>query len=244
MARSVLSAEILSRARLAADAQNDTHITDVWLYLQATALVARLWDILTMNGLGGEGIKTVYFDTVSGQGDYSIAGALYGTTAAGAHASALLTDFYKVKTLYGNDGNGLYRPVSRVSANEQYALKAPDSAKVMKLCYLPCAPVWSVGNESFDGINGYEEWIVQGLANAIRVKKGDDASKHKSAQREVEEQVQTAANRNMDEPPRVIRRRAASAWANRTLPYSGGVGAWDLRGGNLELYAPSYGIYL
>ncbi len=243
MARSVLTAEMISRARLAADAQNDTHITDVWLYLQATALVARLWDILTMNGLGSEGIKTVFFDTVTGQQEYAIAGAIYGTTATGSHTSTM-TDFYKVKTLYCNDGNGLYRPVGRVTPQEEYAQRAPDAAKLMKLCYLPCAPVWSTGSESFDGINGYEEWIVQGLAHAIRVKKADDPGQHKSIQREVEDQIRTAANRNQDEPPRVIRRRASGQWAARTLPYSGGVGGWDIRGANFELFSPAYGLYL
>lgn len=244
MARSVLASEIIQRGRFAADAQNDTSITDAWLYQQATALVAKLWDIITMNGLGGEGVLTRYLATVAGQQDYAFTSAIWGTTDPVGATGATLPLFYKVKTLYCNDGNGLYRPISRVSPNEEYALKAPTSVHTLKLCYLPCAPVWTLGSESFDGINGYEEWIVQGLAYAIKVKHQDNGGEHKGLQREIEEQIQTAANRNMDEPPRVIRRRAASVWASKTLPYSGGVGGWDLRGGVIELYSPSYGLYL
>ena len=245
MARTVLASELISRGRSAADAVNDTNIDDAWLYLQATALVAKLWDTLTMNGLGGEGIKTVYVNTVPGQQDYALTGflgSIWMPTPTGAPAT--LADFYKVKTFYCNDGNGLYRPIHRTNPSEEYAQKAPQSVLSLKLCYLPCAPVFVTGAEVFDGINGYEEWIVQGLAYAIRTKQEDDGGKHKGQQREIEDQIRMAANRNMDEPPRVIRRRAESRWAARTLPFSGGVGGWDLRGGVIELYAPSFGRYL
>ncbi len=240
MARSVLSSEIIARGRLAADAVNDTNITDAWLYQKATALVAKLWDIILNNGLGGEGVKWATFNTVTDQTEYDTTDSIWAINGGSATA---LTDFYKVKTLYVNDGSGLYRPIPRVSPNEQYAMRGPQAVVGMKLYYIPCAPVWSTGAETFDGINGYEEWIVQGLAYAIRVKQQDDGGSHKGEQREIEEQIKVSANRNADEPPRIIRRRTAQAWASRTLPYSGGVGAWDIRGNNIELYTPSVGLY-
>lgn len=241
MARTVFASEIISRGRLAADAENDTNVTDPWLYLQATALVAKLWDILTMASLGGEGIKTVYLSTVSGQTDYSLSAAIWKPTPGGAGAT--LADFYKVKTLYSDDGNGLLRPVLRVGPSEQYALKAPATVFSLKLCYLPCAPVFATGAESFDGINGYEEWVVQGLAYAIKMKQQDDGGTHKGQQREIEQQIQTACRRNMDTPPRIVRRRAQAQWSSRTLPYSGGVGGWNFKGNVIELFAPSYGLF-
>ena len=242
MARTVLASEIIGRGREAADAVNDTNITDAWLYLQATALVARLWMNITRSGLGGEGIKTVYFSTVAGQQNYDLSSAIWSTTPAGSGTT--IPDFYKVKTLYCNDGNGLFRPILRTNPSEEYALKAPQAVLNLKLCYLPCAPVWVTGAESFDGINGYEEWVVQGLAYAIKIKQQDDGGSHKGLMREIEDDIKTSGGRNLDTPPRVIRRRATSRWAARTLPYTGGVGAWDLRGNNLELYAPSYGIFI
>ncbi len=242
MARAVLASVIIARGRLAADAVGDTNITDAWLYQKATALVAKLWDIILNHGLGGEGVKWSSFNTVADQIEYDLTATIWAPFGQLIAAGAL-TDFYKVKTLYVNDGSGLYRPVPRVSPNEHYAMKGPQSVIGMKLYYIPCAPVWTTGSESFDGINGYEEWIVQGLAYAIRVKQEDDGGSHKGEQREIEEQIKSSANRNADEPPRVIRRRTAQAWATRTLPYSGGVGAWDLRGSKIELYTPSVGLY-
>lgn len=243
MARNVLASEIISRGREAADAVSDTNITDVWLYKTATAGVAKLWDLILMHGLGGEGIKTVFLKTVSGQTNYDVNGTVWALTSGGAYNTAL-TDFYKVKTLYCDDGNSLYRPISRVTPNEEYGQKAPAAVLTLKLCYIPCAPVWTIGSETFDGINGWEEWLVQYIAYAIKMKQQDDGGPHKGAQREVEEAIKVMANRNADEPPRVIRRRASRAWAARTLPYTGGVGGWDLRANNIELYAPSFGLFL
>ena len=162
----------------------------------------------------------------------------------GAGPAAALADFYKVKTLYVNDGNGLYRPVDRISASEQYGLKAPQSAISMKLNYLPCAPVFTTGAETFDGINGWEEHAIQLAAVEIKKKKEDDAGQYKSSAREIEENMKTYANRNADGPPRVIRRAAARKWANKIAPYTGEVLGFDLIGNNLVLFAPSYGLYL
>ncbi len=242
MARSATGSEIIGRGREAADAVSDTNITDTWLYKVASAGLAKLWDLILINGLGGEGVKTVFFNTVANQQDYSLSASIWRPTATGG--ATTMTDFYKVKTLYVNDGSGLYRPVSRTTPSEEYAQKAPTTVIGMKLCYIPCAIVFTTGAETFDGVNGWEEWLVQYIAYAIKIKQEDDGGSHKGNMREMEESIKVAANRNADEPPRIIRRRAGSAWAARVLPYAGGVGAWDLRGNNIELYCPSYGLFL
>ncbi len=77
----------------------------------------------------------------------------------------------------------------------------------------------------------------------VKTKKQDDTGQHRAAAREVEERMKTHANRNADEPPRLVRRARAQAWSSKVLPYCGGVGAWDIRGGNIELFATSPGIY-
>ncbi len=232
MARSFTAAQMAARVRYVTDTVNDTHITAAELYTLLTEAVANTWDKIQGYGLGDEGIKTELFNASADVIEYDI-----DTVAPDG-------DFYKLKTLYVNDGNGFYRPISRVSANEQYALKGPNSAIGMKLCYIPCAPTFVTGAESFDGINGWEEHAIQLVAIEVKKKKEDDAGQYKSAVREIEERMKTHANRNADDPPRVIRRRGAAAWAQKVAPYSGAVGGWNIRGSKLELYAPSFGLYL
>lgn len=242
MSRSVLASVMLASVREQTDTQNDTHLTDAEIYKFLSSSVADTWDKIQSAGLGGEAVKTVYFSTVTGQQDYDLTAAIWKPTVGGAGAP--LTDFYAVRTLYVNDGNGLYRPVQRTTPSEEYALRAATSVMQMKLCYIPVAPVFVTGAETFDGINGWEEHAVQLACIKVKKKKNDDWSPYRRTADEIEMRIARHANKNQDEPPRIIRRRAASKWAARTLPYTGGIGAWDLRGNMIELYQPSYGLYL
>jgi hypothetical protein len=231
MARSFTSQQIIDRAREDADAMADTNITDTWLFKKGTAAVAKTWDILLAHGLGGEGVKNVTFNTVANQQEYAI-----GTIVSAG-------DFYKVKTLYVNEGNGQFRAINRVSPNEEHAMRAPLGVYPMKLYYIPCAPTWTTGAEQFDGINGYEEHTVQLIAAAIKAKQQDDPGPHLSAARMVEETIKSRARRSEDEAPTVVRRHRAAARQAMWAPYSSNVTAWDIRGGNIELFY-SYGCYV
>ncbi len=116
MARSFTAAQLMARVRYVADCEGDTHVSDAEIYKHLTSAVAETWDKLIAHGLGGEGVKTVTFTTTAGTSAYPIATLV----TAG--------DFYKVKTLLVSDGAGGYRPIKRVTPNEEYGLKAPQSA--------------------------------------------------------------------------------------------------------------------
>ena len=225
------------------DAQNDTHLSTAEVYKFLSDAAADTWDKICSSSLGGEFVKYVYFQTVTGQQDYPLTSSIWSSSPT-LSSPAAITDFYQNRILYCNDGNGLYRPVQRVTPDEQYALKAPTAVMTMKLAYLPCAPVFTTGNEVWDGINGWEGHTIMGACIKVKAKKEDDTSPYRTRMREIEDRIQKHANRNLQEPPRVIRRRAAARWATRTLPYSGGVGGWDLVNGVFQLYSPSYGLYL
>ncbi len=147
--------------------------------------------------------------------------------------------FYQVSRLYVTDTEGALRPIPRVNPSEAYCLRAPKTVTTMKLYYFPCAPTFSAGSETFDGINGWEEHTIQTAAIFIKAKKEDDTGQYRARKREIEERMKTMANRNRDEPPRVVRRARHLAWMNRgyAIPYASGVTHWDIRGANLELFA-------
>ncbi len=231
MARSVTAAAMLLRVRDATDSNNDTHLTDAEIYRYLTAAVAKTWDVVLTHGLGGEFVKSATFSTVANQQPYALA-----TIVSDG-------DFYQVKTLYAVESDGQLRPIPRVNPAETHGMRAPLGVYSMKLYYVPCAPVFTTGSESFDGINGWEEHTIQLAAIAVKKKKQDDVSQYKASLREIEEVMKVQANRNADSPPRVVRRARARHLANCTIPYSSNVTHWDIRGSNLELYY-NYGIYL
>ena len=214
---------MLTRLRRETNTENDTHLSDAELYQYLTAAVAETWDALISSGQGDIGIKSVTFNTVAGQVEYPI-----GTVVSSG-------DFYRMHTIYVNEGNGQYRPLSRINPYEIQTYKAPNSAVPMKLYYLPVAPTWTTGAESFDSINGWEDHTIACAAIKVKAKKEDSAARFAATKRECEMRMQTMANRNMGEPARIVRKRRAQL-ADLYAPWRNNVSAYDFRGGNLELY--------
>lgn len=243
MARNVLASDLLLRLRQVTNTENDTHLQNNELYRFLTSAVSDTWDTLLAAGLGGEGVASVGFNTVAGQVEYSL--------------FSLAPSFYQLKTLYSVQGGvisagagggpivvvgGLRRPLTRVNPSEEQGMVAPTSISTLVLYYHQAAPVFTTGDETFDGINGWEEHVVQTAAIQVKVKKEDDAGPFRQRKREIEERIGRMANRNQDEPPRIIRRRSSMQNTARMALYNNSPLYFDLRGGNLELYS-SWGTY-
>lgn len=227
---SVLSGtEMVLRLREATGTEGDGHVPDAELLRALTYGVSDTWDTLLSMGIGTEGVKNVSFLSVSGQQEYPIATVV----------PAL--DFYQVSRMLTvqQDGTGRLIPVSRVNPSEQYTLAAPTGAFSMKLYYFPKSPVFITGAETFDGVNGWEEHAIMCAAVHIKAKKEDDAGRFLSRKRELEARMAVMSNRLRDEPPRIVR-RATQAQRGYCIPYTTSIRGYDLRGGNIELFAGLY----
>lgn len=206
------------------DTENDTHLGTSEKYAILTSAVAETWDKILSSGLGNEYVKNVAFSTVADQREYAIATVV----SAG--------DFYKVSQMCVNEGSGSLRPIERVHPDETWGYRAPNTVVTMKLYYFPCAPVWTDGTGSFDGINGWEEHTLVTAAITVKAKKEDDYSVFARRKQELEKRMGTMANRDAQDPPRVIRRaRTAQRASGYFHPYNQNVSAWDIRGINFEL---------
>ncbi len=205
------------------DAASDTNLKDQWLYDVLSAAVADTWDKILSAGVGDHYVKSVTFNTVAGQGDYLLSTLI----SAG--------DFYKVSQVLVNEGNGQYRPISRINAAELQAYRPPTAVIPMKLYYIPCAPVWTVGNESFDGINGWEEHTLATAAVMVKKKKQDDYQPFQQRKLELERRMATNASRDDAEPPRVARKRKRQS-QDYYAAFRSNVSKYAVRGLNLELY--------
>ncbi len=231
--RAILASALLTRLRQMTDSVNDTHLTDVELYAVLTSAVAETWDAIMMAGAKGEFVKKALFNTVPGQREYSLTtGGVIGTD----------NDFYKVSTLYVDERNGQLRPINRISPEEEQAYRAPRAVIPMVLYYTPCAPVWTTGVESFDGINGWEEHTLATAAIFVMNKKQDDATPFKQRKRELEGRIASMANRSRGEPPRVVRKRHQQS-QDRYALWLNNVSCWDIVGNDLMLmYRYGYNI--
>lgn len=218
----VTGSEMLVRLREAVGAENDTHVGDPELYRALTVGVQETWDTLLSMGIGTEGVKSATFTCLPGVQEYAKTG--------------IAADFYQVSRLLVQETDGRLRPVSRVNPSEQYTMKAPTEGATMKLYYFPTAPVFTTGNETFDGVNGWEEHSIMGGAIYIKAKKEDDTGQFRARKREIETRMATMSNRLRDEPPRIVRRRSPIRRGYH-IPYVTSVRAYDLRGGNMELFS-------
>jgi len=220
--RAVLGSDLLTRLEEMTDTQNDPHLSTAEKYRILTSAVAKTWDLILLNSTSAF-VKSVTFNTVPNQKEYPVDTII----PAG--------DFYKVSTLYVDEGNGQLRPLGRINPMEEQSYRAPVSAVPMKLYYTPCAPTFTTGAESFDGINGWEEHTLNLAAMTVKKKKEDDYRPWQQAMMDVEQRIQTLGNRSRAEPHRVVMKRRQSA-QDRYAAWRNNVSAWDLRGSNLELF--------
>ncbi len=223
MARAVLASVLETRLRQICDAENDRHLTSTELYSVLSSAVAETWDKILSSGSGDYFIKTVTFNTVAGTTDYAL-----DTICTDA-------DFLKVAALDVNEGNGQYRPLTKISELELQSYRAPTSAIPMRLKYAPCAPVWTTGNESFDGINGWEEHTLNTAAVMVKKKKQDDYMPFQQRKQELERRIASGASRDCAEPPRVVRKRQRQQ-QDYYAAFRNNVSKYSIRGTTLSLY--------
>ena len=205
------------------DTENDPHITTTEKYEILSSAVAETWDLIISSGRGDEYVKSVSFVSVAGQREYPIATVV----AAG--------DFYKVTQMYVDEGSGQLRPIIYLNPAEIGAYRPPQASANIKMYYLPCAPVWTNGSGSFDGINGWEEHTLATAAITVMNKKKDAAQPFESRKRSLEQRIQTVANRDQAEPARVVRKRR-SLENERYVIWNNTVSRWNVRGINIELF--------
>lgn len=224
--RAVLASALLARLRQMTDTVNDTHLTDAWLYQVLTSAVSNTWDAILAAGSVGEFVKKQNFSSVAGQKEYLLTGT-----------GKIITDddFYKIETVYVDEGSGQLRPINRINPMEEQAYRAPNTVVPMVLYYVPCAPVWTLGTESFDGINGWEEHTLAVAAMVIMGKKQDDQAPFVKLKRDMEARISTMANKSQGEPARVVRKRRQAS-LDRYASWQNNVSCYDYRGGKLELF--------
>ena len=234
--------ELDERLRSLLNIQNDRHVDRDERYAFLVSAVQEAWDLIVKSGLAEQYVKKVSFNTVANQMEYEI---------EPEDGTGLIDDgdFYKVSAIYVDEGNGHLRSIERINPAEILYHQAPQAVVPMWLYYIPAAPTFKDENEdwdeeeTFDGINGWEELVLQTAALNICQKKGDDYNQYYRRKKDLEQRIATMGNTDWSGPTRVVRRARRRVADRLFFPFSSNVTAWGIRGGKLELYGNTYSPY-
>lgn len=207
------------------DTQNDAHLSTADKFELMNRCIAETWDKIIEVGQGDKYVKVASFNTVSGTRDYDL--------------FTVASDFYKVSQVVVME-NTQERPLRRVNYAEMRPYTPPQGAVPIKLYYIPYSPILTTG-QTFDGINGWEEYAILLYCIAVKMKKDDSYRQFADRLRMVEGRLQKMGDTDFAEPSRVVRKRyrRVDPW----LLYSNFINAYTVRGNNLSLLYDA-GVYI
>lgn len=220
--RTVTRSEIRTRIRQAADIEGDQHMTDTEINTLINTHYPKFWDLLVECAPPLYFSKTVSFVTVANQQNYAI------NTVCPAG------DFYKLDNIYAVESDSRKRTVKMVQpVNIEHYKPVAGGGLTVQLNYTPCCPVLTSDADTIDGVNGWEEILVQQVAAAAKIKREEDPSINLQLAQQLEARIRKMSNRDSNEPQTVIRRRY-----NRYngYYYDNQVDGYLVRGDNIELY--------
>lgn len=192
MARTFTLAQLRTRARVRANMATSTFVGDpsasgdpeVTGYVNDS--VAALWGKLV---------------TAYGEAYYSLPTPYLFSTDGVNTAFTLPSDFFKLVKLQVQLNGTNWFTIDRYMDGEDDAFQIPQVLN-FRLYYVQCAPTWaqdgSADEDTFDGINGWEEWVIVDAAIKMRTKAGYDLSDYLVERKALEDRIQ-AQSRHRDQ---------------------------------------------
>ena len=202
-------AQIRTQARQRADMEGSNFVPDTELTSYVNASIAELYDIL-----------------VSRFEDYYILDTT-ATVTSGSDSFALPASFYKLKGLDFDIGGGQYETVRAfqfIERNENY--NAGTSSTLMryrilggniklsplseaagnyKLWYIPRFTALVLDSDSFDGINGWNEYVIVDCAIKMLNKEESDSSAFVAQKKALLDRIEAmASDRDAGEPQSIV----------------------------------------
>ena len=225
MARTVTLANMRTWARQLADVENDSNITDAELTALVNRHLTEVYDLLI------EASPPDYF-----------ASSTEVTTESGVIEYGLQADFRALLGVYVHESTDERRPLTAMRTQTRGRYKAPTGEWTVTLEYIPAAPTLAGGSETFDGVSGWEELIVNMVARDVMVKRESDPSVVMATIGMLKARISARSkNRDRGAPKRIVDldESCSSGWPWGTE--SSKLACYRLHAGNIELYEPLWG---
>ena len=186
MARNVTLGDIKERARVRADMVNSGFVSDQELREFINSSIAELWDLL-VSSYGEDYLTESFPFTINtSQDEYDLPGDFYkaqgvdlniGPNNAISIKKFNFSERNRYDGAYYNWGlDGGVRVRYRIVKDKIKFTPIPIGNYTVNLWYIPCAPVLLRNNETLDGVNGFEEYVIIDVARKMLMKEESDTS--------------------------------------------------------------------
>jgi hypothetical protein len=200
MASLVTFAELKLRARQRADMENSRFVQDPELGGYVNKSATELYDLLT----------TVFEDYYSQSAAISI--------VPGTSRYDLPADFYKLTAVDEAVAAGQGITISRYNFQERNRFQTPSGARSVKLWYIPVMPSMVLDADTFDGINGWDEYIVVDVARKLLQKEESDTQPLILEKSDLINRINACApNRDAGTPSMMVDVNARDQWEFGTM---------------------------
>ena len=230
MARTRTLAQIREEALLLADMPNTTFATSAEATRRVNLSIARLWDRIVQKD-GGRyfkeprtvstvaGVATTEIGTL-GSSLNALAGSFYRlvsldvTVDGEARDIKRLPDWELRHELQNVTGWGsrevFYEMEAGTSGQRLRWFPTPDAVHTVTAWVIPTAPILVQDSDTFDGINGWEDWVAHDVAIYLLGREESDPSLLMAERQRIEDGIiSMISGRDASEPhrPRSVRRR-------------------------------------
>jgi hypothetical protein len=213
MARTRTRAELVAEAKDRADMENSEHVSDTQWARYVNQSAAALYDEIA-DEFEGDFASTTSISTVAGTSTYSLGATFYRLASVppyvsigGSQRRLLPMDIDAVPSLLnaGNSGWSTGQLYYRLINDDKIQiLPAPDGVYTLTVWFIPAFQDMSGDASTYDGRNGWEEWVVLDAAIKAIMKEEGDAS-GLVAERDAKLARLKARMRHKDSAPRRVR---------------------------------------
>lgn len=231
MARDVSLLELRTWARELSDTENDPNVSDDELTALANRHLTEVYDRLVD----------------AGPADYYAATAQV-TTTNGIIPYPLEVDFRNLVSVFVRETADERRPLQPMPSGARGRYQAPTGVWTLDIEYIPVPAELEDDGDTFDGVSGWEELIVNLMARDVMTKRQDDMGAIVLANIARLEARITSRSRARDRNGKQV--TDTDDMMSLDYPYPFGwtgtsrLSCYRLRAGNLELYESRWGLPL
>ena len=219
MARSRTLSSLISDVRLRIDRQNSQYVSDTELTEYINQSITELYDMLVAARGHGYYMKSSTIATVGGTDAYDLPADFYECTGVDA---LIAGDTVTLRPFMFDERNmfkvaGIWSPALPIYYRLRDAkitfIPTPSGIYTVTLWYIPACPRLNFENpNSFDGINGWEEYVVCDAAAKAKEKEGLDSTALVARLARLTRRIEgLAVQRDVGKPERVTDVEASSA---------------------------------